>query len=597
MVEKTPNHGLNIYSEGDTDWTHSPDMRAIEKRLVIRDQESNLSNYTAHEGAIFIAEDTGAVYDAKQSSWTRASREFESIEVSDATITKSLTYPDGSTTTDSPRGTGTESFKETVAGIVYIDQSGDYVAESFVTNNGPFSGTDAGAVIQSLHDDILNNGATTITGTDVIGKIIFGTGTYTFDTQATITADGVKLHGQADYEWNKEGTTMFQPSSDFPTNPVQGMIRVEGNACSIENITFGFADRDVYGIHIWDSDRHTLRGITNESIGPNGEGLRVSGSYQSTMRDCQFRQAHFRINQVTNKNPNNTIIDNCMFQHSNSGVAPLKYAGNGNEVRGCRINQGDEFPADPGVAGIASSPSGPSKNWVFTDCKIFGSNSGGNMIEGRSLFFNGCTFGGGGDAIFDNLQGTNVVGCIFNINHEVLKFDGSDNQFNRAVFTGNNVNACNSSGNAAFDTVSGNGNNDQVVISGNVFRGGGNYDLDLDPKALRSGQITGNYCMNGINENWGGNYNVKVTENWGHNPVGYQGRSQPSLPSGTNDGTGNFYGQPATVTHDGGKGIKITDGDGNDYTLDSTPSTFAVPRFGTITFTQSVPSAWDWWWH
>lgn len=73
-MEETANHQLNKYSEGETDWTHAPDMQHIEERLVVRDTEANLSNYTPHATATFIATDTGAVYDGDGGSWSSATR-------------------------------------------------------------------------------------------------------------------------------------------------------------------------------------------------------------------------------------------------------------------------------------------------------------------------------------------------------------------------------------------------------------------------------------------------------------------------------------------------------------------------------------------
>lgn len=79
-MEETDNHVLNTYTSGETGWTHSPDMEHIEERLTVRDTEANLSNYTPHAGAEFIATDTGVVYDGDGGSWNKSTREYgESI--------------------------------------------------------------------------------------------------------------------------------------------------------------------------------------------------------------------------------------------------------------------------------------------------------------------------------------------------------------------------------------------------------------------------------------------------------------------------------------------------------------------------------------
>lgn len=82
MVEKTPNHDLNKFERGDPDWSHSEDMETAEKRLPVRDVEGNLEEYEPHEGATFVATDTGAVYDGDGESWTPAGRDVEDLRAS-----------------------------------------------------------------------------------------------------------------------------------------------------------------------------------------------------------------------------------------------------------------------------------------------------------------------------------------------------------------------------------------------------------------------------------------------------------------------------------------------------------------------------------
>ena len=80
MVEKTPNHGLHKYSQGELDWTHSPDMQTIEERMIVRDEEANLGNYAPYRTATFRATDTGAVYDGTGDSWRPAGRGFGAVQ-------------------------------------------------------------------------------------------------------------------------------------------------------------------------------------------------------------------------------------------------------------------------------------------------------------------------------------------------------------------------------------------------------------------------------------------------------------------------------------------------------------------------------------
>ena len=69
MVEKTPNHGLNLYQIGDKNWSHSADMEALEKKLWIHDVEEKRNEYVAYKNAAFFATDTGDVYIGNEKEW------------------------------------------------------------------------------------------------------------------------------------------------------------------------------------------------------------------------------------------------------------------------------------------------------------------------------------------------------------------------------------------------------------------------------------------------------------------------------------------------------------------------------------------------
>jgi len=92
------NHDLPRPNPGDFDGTWGTDVmnddmtQKLEERLVARDTEANLSNYTPYDEAIFVATDTGAVYDGDGSSWNKAERDFqkvttEALEAGQADIT------------------------------------------------------------------------------------------------------------------------------------------------------------------------------------------------------------------------------------------------------------------------------------------------------------------------------------------------------------------------------------------------------------------------------------------------------------------------------------------------------------------------------
>lgn len=69
MPRKTPNHDLNLYEQGDDNWTHTPDMETIEERMWVRDVDDNRNTYEAHVDALFLATDTGDVYIGDGNSW------------------------------------------------------------------------------------------------------------------------------------------------------------------------------------------------------------------------------------------------------------------------------------------------------------------------------------------------------------------------------------------------------------------------------------------------------------------------------------------------------------------------------------------------
>lgn len=80
MVDTTDNHDLNLYEQGDENWSHRDDLETLEKATPVRDAEANRNSYIPYEGATFVATDTGAVYDGNGSRWTKASRNFEGIK-------------------------------------------------------------------------------------------------------------------------------------------------------------------------------------------------------------------------------------------------------------------------------------------------------------------------------------------------------------------------------------------------------------------------------------------------------------------------------------------------------------------------------------
>lgn len=133
MVKKTPNHGLNKYAEGEADWTHSPDMQAIEERLVIRDQEEKIGDYIPYSTATFISTDTGRTYDGDGESWQPAARGFGTVSASTIDAGRTLRDPSGKeitteiATIDQTGGNGVETLLQQGM-IVGVTSSNTYLA-------------------------------------------------------------------------------------------------------------------------------------------------------------------------------------------------------------------------------------------------------------------------------------------------------------------------------------------------------------------------------------------------------------------------------------------------------------------------------------
>lgn len=69
MPSSTDNHGYQLFSDGEDSWEHRSDFNALEVDIEVRDTETNIGNYTPHNGAKFLATDTGNIYIGDGSSW------------------------------------------------------------------------------------------------------------------------------------------------------------------------------------------------------------------------------------------------------------------------------------------------------------------------------------------------------------------------------------------------------------------------------------------------------------------------------------------------------------------------------------------------
>lgn len=90
MPDTSDNHGFDLnYALGD-DWDYNQEFQTLEERVPVRDSDGNQTNYTPYSGAIFVARDTGAVYDGDGSAWNKATRELSDLTVDNAVSAGSL---------------------------------------------------------------------------------------------------------------------------------------------------------------------------------------------------------------------------------------------------------------------------------------------------------------------------------------------------------------------------------------------------------------------------------------------------------------------------------------------------------------------------
>lgn len=182
MVSNTDNHGLRLYSPGETDWSHKPDMETIETRLIIRDTDANTSNYTAHADALYFATDTYSLYEGDGTSWN-----LVNFDVSDLTA---ATLDVGS-------------------GAVSVGAGGDLSLE----NNLAFTTPGTNPLI--THPG--SSGSLTIQATDTSNDLL------DLDVTGTVTTTDADLNLSSN-DVNDVSATHYTPSSE-PAAPTSGCVR------------------------------------------------------------------------------------------------------------------------------------------------------------------------------------------------------------------------------------------------------------------------------------------------------------------------------------------------------------------------------------
>lgn len=256
MVDNTDNHGLNKYSEGEDNWTHSTDMDHIEERLVVRDTETNRTNYTPHDGAVFISTDTGVVYDGNGSSWNKASRGLDSVAADD--ISSSEYYLDGSKTV-----TDLNNLIDTITtensgngGVIHCEPNSTYTV------------TDTTGVVLIKSDVEVNFHWSTVRLADNLDDNAPSNGLVQFDNESKTTnatvrnveADG-NIQNNTFSERHRRGGVRLSDNRHDGTNFIQGEVPEK---CTVENV---YAHDTIASNAFLAADDCTMRNLWLENSG------------------------------------------------------------------------------------------------------------------------------------------------------------------------------------------------------------------------------------------------------------------------------------------------------------------------------------------
>lgn len=154
MVDRTSNNNLPLPSKGSFEGTWGTDIMnndmtdKLETAVPIRDFESNLTDYTPHDGAKFEATDTEVVYYGDGSSWNKADTSGQDPTFNTVTATDGITTESGATIN------GAEASFGTLADLsVALDTSTTEADEdSFSVEFADQAGTSPAATIKWLRD-------------------------------------------------------------------------------------------------------------------------------------------------------------------------------------------------------------------------------------------------------------------------------------------------------------------------------------------------------------------------------------------------------------------------------------------------------------
>lgn len=441
MVEKTPNHGLNKFERGDTNWSHEGDMETAERRLPVRDIEANLGDYTPHEGAIFIATDSGAVYDGDGEVWNPATRGPNQLRTGE----------------------------EPAANVKYYGAAGDGVADDT-------------SAIQTAVDSCPPGGTVYLPG-----------GTYNIAGRIVITTADVTIRGPATIELTADLDWMSVLRADAPAVTVEDLtIEVNRNAAKcirfnpspdglVENCTVRNIENEgrVSGIRVEDSPHAVIRDCTVENIHSTSadpsRGIKAEGNANDGLRveNCIVRNVSpaadgdgIRVSSMRT-----AVVDN-FVENCDKRAIKMDAGSHKSSVRGNKCVWDGPGPANAGID-IQSTECEVAGNHVEADAYPSGraleeSNDGRNAFVGNTVISrNG---GGTDDAIQIRGSGSSCVGNTIEMNggHGGIRIRGTAEN----VTIGDNVIQGTSTYGIEISDVGGRNGPTNVTVSGNVVDGG-----------------------------------------------------------------------------------------------------------------------------
>lgn len=570
----TDNHNYKTPSKGESDW-HIPlndNFSQIDTDIEIRDTEQNRVNYTPKEGSKFLSVDTEHVFIGDGQEWRQLAT----------------------------RG------NEEQSGALLVDQNGSYKGISFETNKTWSHSSDAGVVLQSLFNDLKSNKGSS----GQCGYIVVGAGGYSMESPVLIDDVGFGMIGQGGHQTQDQTPVRFTATGDsWEVGDDMFFVDDDGAANALgfymANIRLDGGNKGVHNLHIREADRFELQFISSEGTANGGEGLRVSGSYNSSIDHCFIANMHLRNNPTTGKNINQFRLYDCYFNTEQADVPAIRLAAGGNRMFGCVVRTAGTASLNSGVAAVAGADNNTCQRWRFDGCEFYGDGDPYFDIADKNTWNHCLMFAGGRGPQFKSLNACRITNSKIGAANGML--DATDNNtLDRTIIANNYIRDCNkASGDAVID-ISPSLNNSENIIMGNLFRDNAvNAEIRIGHNGLSDTLISNNYVEKGIEASFGGatrsTMPTTIVGNLGHNPIGYA-RATPALPTGLGSGNvvNNYYPQKATVALSGEQAPYdplILDSDGSSgYKLNGSPPVIEVPAFGGVYFRSSVPDSWIWSW-